>query len=100
MIVNLTPHPINLPTGEFRSKGLARVQQTTEFIGKFDEIDLTRSTFGEVTGLPPQSNGVLYVVSAMVRLALPNRIDLASPSLIVRNDNGLIVGCNGLEVNR
>lgn len=40
----------------------------------------------------------VYVVSALVRLALPYRRDLASPGPLVRDADGQPVGCRGLEV--
>jgi len=42
---------------------------------------------------------VLYVVSALVRAALPARKDLASPAKLTRDGKGNITGCEALEVS-
>jgi hypothetical protein len=39
---------------------------------------------------------VYYIVSAMVRAALPDRKDLLVPSQQVRDDAGRVVGCKTL----
>jgi len=49
--------------------------------------------------LPEPVEGILYLVSGRVRRALPHRLDLISPGLIVKNGHGEIVGCLQLEMN-
>ena len=60
---------------------------------------MVRTCYGAVVGLPEEQDGVLYIVSGLVRAALPDRKDLASPAKLVRNDKGEIVGCEALEIN-
>ena len=67
--------------------------------GEVNGIALSRVTFGEVTGLPDPVEGTLYIVSALVRSALPARTDLASPGDLVRDAAGAVIGCKGLIVN-
>ena len=100
-IINTTPHPINLPLGITipPSGDLVRVSVQLNDAGNHDGIPLVRGTYGEVTGLPPQQDGVLYIVSALVRAALPLRTDLASPAKLVRDGDGNITGCEALEVS-
>ena len=103
-IINLTPHAINVVTPEgmttFPASGqVARCATTTVAAGEAGGIPLTRTTFGEVIGLPAPVEGVLYVVSALVRGAVPNRADVASPGELVRGADGQPVGCKGLVVN-
>jgi hypothetical protein len=43
--------------------------------------------------------GILYIVPGYVRTALPNRTDLASPTKLIRDGAGKIVGCGALEIN-
>jgi hypothetical protein len=44
-------------------------------------------------------DGILYIVPGYVRTALPNRTDLASPTKLIRDGAGKIVGCGALEIN-
>ncbi len=100
-IINLTPHVINIGERTFPASGqLARVAVINSPCGDFDGLPLVSGTYGSVTGLPPQEDGTLLLVSAMVRAALPGRKDLASPSGLVRDAAGVIVGASALEVNR
>lgn len=104
-ILNLTPHTLNVQTvgGEFvelpPTGTVPRVSQTRECVGEVNGIALNATSFGEVEGLPEQQEGVLLVVSALVRNALPSRTDLASPGMLIRNEDGQPVGCDGLDVN-
>nr|DAU83511.1 MAG TPA: hypothetical protein [Caudoviricetes sp.] len=110
MLKNLTPHEVKI----FKLNGVtpdldvvieageevARV--SCEYIKvdkKVDGIDLYRTVFGEVTGLPAYEEGVYLLVSTMVREALPLRSDLVSPGQLLRDDNGNVIGCLGLVGN-
>jgi len=46
-----------------------------------------------------QPESTMYIVSALVRLALPGRDDLASPGELIRDDKGQPIGCKGLVIN-
>lgn len=99
-IVNLTPHAISIGDRTISPSGtIARVSVSLSPAGDLDGIPLVHGTYGEVTGLPYSQKGVLLIVSALVRCALPNRKDLASPADLVRNDQGQIVGARALEIN-
>jgi hypothetical protein len=67
--------------------------------GEADREPLVRGTYGQVIDLPDQQEGVLLVVSALVRAALPGRRDLASPADLVRDTVGRVLGCRALEVS-
>jgi hypothetical protein len=100
MIINLTPHAIHLPTVTIEPSGtVARCQEITVQAGTFEGTALVRKEYGQVTDLPAPEDGVLYIVSMMVRLALPDRTDLASPGDLVRDASGQIVGAKNLAVN-
>jgi len=62
-------------------------------VGTFGGVPLTRTTYGEVV------EGTLYVVSGLVRAAVPERTDVASPGELVRDALGVVTGCRGLVVN-
>ena len=105
-LINLTPHTLNLVDDKgvvtaYPSAGVARVMSETAHAGLFEQamIPLTRVVYGVVQGLPPADPGVLYVVSAMVRTAVPHRSDVASPGDLLRDESGNVVGAKSLILN-
>lgn len=102
-IVNLTPHAISVvgdgactlpPSGQ-----VARVSSTTAEVRRVNGIPCYAVSYGEVQGLPEAEEDTLYVVSALVRAAVPHRTDVASPGELVRDNDGKPIGCRGLAVN-
>lgn len=104
--VNLTPHDVSISMPDGSSKLLpksgkeARCDEVSELVGEWEGIPLYVTAYGEVIGLPQVEEGTVFIVSFMVRAALPHRSDLASPGKLVRDDKGQIIGCKGLVVNR
>ncbi len=103
-IINLTPHAINVVTGTGTvtlppSGAVARCATASAPAGEHEGIALARTTYGEVVGLPAPVAGTLFVVSALVRTAVPHRADVASPGDLVRDAAGQPTGCKGLVVN-
>jgi hypothetical protein len=104
-IINVTPHDIRLigPDGAIkevaRTLAVARVTQTLEQVGSSDGIPIYRATYGPVEGLPDPEPDTLFIVSALVRAACPDRSDLASPGELVRGPDGQPIGCRGLIIN-
>ncbi len=100
-IINLTPHEIVLPDRTLPPDGrLPRCSEITSLVGTFEGIDLIVRSYGEVDHIPEPEEGILYIVSMLVRLALPGRKDLASPGDLVRDKQGKIIGGKNLVVNR
>lgn len=101
-IRNFTPHQVTLilPDEElhFPSEGVARVEASTQIAFRLGKIPLTSTVFGEVTGLPPETDSTWLIVSRVVASALPNRSDLLVPNELVRDDQGRVIGCRSLEV--
>lgn len=103
---NLTPHAISLviPSGDVftvePSGAVARCQTVQTPAGELSGVPLVHVEYGEVTGLPAPADGTLYIVSALVRSALPERLDLASPGDLVRDGLGNVLGCRNLVLNR
>lgn len=102
-IINRTPHDIDIVDDDgnlivrHKSTGAARVEQDTMFIGfTSDGTAFFKSTFGEVIGLPEEAVGTIFIVSSIVKAALPERKDLVVPTGFVRNDRGTIIGATGL----
>lgn len=99
-IINLTPHAVTIGDRTIQPSGtVARVSQRNTPVGDFDGIPLVVGTYGDTVGLPDQQEGVFFIVSALLRVANPNRRDIGSPADLVRNAEGQIVGCLALEVN-
>ena len=105
MIVNMTPHAINI----VNENGIVvkvieaignqiRLKATTEQIKELEGIKISTTVFGEPEGLPEYKEGVYYIVSQLVKSALPNRSDLLVPAEMVRDDKGNIVGCKSLGI--
>lgn len=98
--VNLTPHAINLIDRVIEPSGtVARCTEVSIFCGVVDGVKLVTRQYGTVAGVPDEQPFTMYIVSAMVRMALPDRLDIASPGDMVRDINGNITGCKNLVVN-
>lgn len=110
--VNLTPHDVNvcLENGLKKSISFPRtvniarvVQSTTQVdtlyfpVNRDDNIGIPvyKVEYGMVAGLPEPKDGVVNIVSAMVKNAVPERTDLVSPGEPLRDQGGNIVGCKG-----
>ena len=99
-LVNLTPHEINIGGRVILPSGtVTRCEEITVRVGSFDGIELVQKEYGEVIDLPDLEWNTLYIVSAMVRMAVPGRMDLASPGDLVRDENGKIIGYKNLVIN-
>lgn len=103
---NLTPHIITILDDDntlvmsLRPQGIvARVQSRCEVVAVVGGVPLQRQVLGQIQDLPEPAEGFLLVVSAMVRMALPERKDLCSPGDLVRGTDGNPVGCKGLVCN-
>ena len=98
MIINLCAHDVTeINSGmSFPPSGIvARLERKEEFVGFIDGVPVTRACFGKVKNLPPQKDGVYYIVSKHVADALPDRNDLLAPGPVVRDKNHFPIGCNG-----
>ena len=101
-IKNLTPHNVIVVINDdiryvITASGIvARCTSSTETIGEVNGIPLTRTTYGEVVGLPDKKENTIYIVSAIVAQARPDRDDLFIPNETVRDESGKIVGCKSL----
>jgi hypothetical protein len=97
-VINLTPHMVNVNGMSYPSEGLARVSEKETQIGMLNGIPLFSKTFGEVVGLPDPQEGILFIVSGLVKAACPNRTDLLVPTKLVRDEKGNIIGCQGFAI--
>ena len=109
-LVNLTPHEVVIHLDDPENSALrippsgtvARVSITMRRMGAIDGVPTVVGVYGPVVDLPATdpSIHVNYIVSAMVRNALPTRLDLVSPADFVRDEAGKIIGCKALEINQ
>lgn len=106
MIVNLTPHALTILDAQNNvlrsipaSGQVARCATTVEVLPAVDGIPAAKAGYGEVENLPAPQEGVVYVVSGLVRAALPERRDLASPGDQVRDpaNPSRVIGCRRLD---
>ena len=65
----------------------ARRAESSEMFAEDQGIQMYRTVYGEVEGLPEERDGVTIIVSMAVRQALPNRKDLASPGSLRKDEN-------------
>ena len=115
-------------TRTVRVEEMTKTVGSMEIEGKGIHVPLIKTTYGKVSGLPNEgvfcpscgeiSSGVFYdrewltcdncdsdmlqavfyIVSQMVKNALPERKDLLVPAEIVRDNDGRIVGCKGFQI--
>ena len=102
MIVNMTPHPVMIidQTGNvvrrFESAGQIRLASQTVTREAIEGIPTTSTVFGQAVGLPEATAGTYYIVSQLVKSAMPERSDLLVPAEVVRDSDGRIIGCQSL----
>lgn len=101
-LINLTPHAITIGNRTIPPSGtVARVAVTRSPVGDVDGIPAFLPMFGPVQNLPDYDPSVVWIVSALVRThpAVADRDDVASPGALVRDADGNVIGCDGLDFN-
>jgi len=104
--VNLTKHEIVVHSQRGRMvlvpSGVEARVETENILVEFPTgttVDIFTQRVGEVEFLPEPKEGVGWVVSTQVRLAVPNRGDVFSPGELIRDEKGRPIGCMGLVRN-
>jgi hypothetical protein len=99
-IINLTPHTINVVgKADFSPSGIvARVATTSTVAKTVNGINVLKTVFGDVVDLPAPSDDTLFIVSRLVKNAVPNRNDVVTPGILVRDADGKPIGCDGLSL--
>ena len=99
-IINLTPHRVTVRSGDdewvFESEGAARVRDLSRPSGHVAGVPVRDVQTGDVADLPDPSPGVVFLVSRVLALALPERGDLLFPFGEIRDDAGRIVAVESL----
>ena len=107
-LVNLTPHALNLmpsgpggpivtipPSGQVARCAVDRAQVDTITVDGIP-IPVNQTQFGSVSDLPDPQPDTIFVVSALVAQAVPDRQDVFIPDGVVRDDQGRIIGARAL----
>ena len=111
--INLTPHTVNVVDDSGNSilsvapsGAVARVMTQQKVVGNVGGVDVVRTVFGDVDGLPDPQPNTVYIVSTLVLQALKAngivRDDVvspdSSPASVVRNADGQIIGVKRFQV--
>jgi hypothetical protein len=107
-IVNLTPHALNLmpggpagptvtipPSGQVARCAVDRVQVDTVTVNGVS-VPVNQTQFGSVSNLPDPQPDTIFVVSALVAQAVPDRQDVFIVDDAIRDDQGRIIGARAL----
>jgi len=103
-VVNKTPHAVSIVDEKSQvvktyEKGDSQIRLAVKIVQDAPLMDGTptsRTNFGEPEGLPEFQEGIFYIVSQLVKSALPERTDLLVPAEVVRDETGNIIGCKSL----
>jgi hypothetical protein len=100
-LINLTPHSIKLSNGEvIEPTGyVSRVNTTQSQVTDIRGVPILESNISKTVNLPEEETGVAYIVPSVVRQMAPKRRDLLSPTKLIRDFSGNVVGCGALERN-
>jgi len=105
IIINKTPHQVYLLREDKsilrvfpKSNGMIRVKEIVVDIEDIDGIPISSTTWGKTSDIPKYIEGTYYIVSQLVKNALPKRKDLLVPKGAVRDDKGNIIGCTRLDI--
>lgn len=120
-IRNLTPHDLTVVDEQGNTRTIP-----TDPSGLYARVETTRVKTGEILGIPTYAvqygevglfvtvegkpkyygpfpepkDGVVLVVSGLVRSALNGRPDVYSPGELIRDEAGKVIGCRGFDGNR
>lgn len=104
-IINKTPHAVYIMDEKKsvlkmfpKSKGMIRVKEITKVVGNIENIPITTTNWLEANDVPPFQDGIYYIVSQLVKNALPERTDLLVPKGAIRDDEGNVIGCTHLDL--
>ena len=103
-IINLTPHDIFLfgrvviPKSENPARVKTEKEVVSSFIFENEKITVFKTKFGEVENLPEPEPDIIYIVSRIVKSAIPNRNDCLVPDDLIRDNDGNIIGCNSFSL--
>ena len=107
-IVNLTPHALNFmsqgpdgpvvtipPSGQVARCAVNRMQVDAVIIDGVS-VPVNKTQFGTVSDLPDPQPDTIYIVSAVVAQAVPDRPDVFIVDDAIRDEQGRIIGAYAL----
>jgi len=77
---------------------MIRISELVTDIGEIEGVPISSTKWGETSEVPTYVEGTYYIVSQLVKNALPHRKDLLVPKGVVRDDKGNIIGCTRLDI--
>ena len=92
------PQPIRVLPSEGTPATAPRGGVRHQPAGELDGVPCWRTEFGGVYNLPAPVEDTVYIVSASVYNAAPDRKDLATVLGVVKDTAGRVCGCVGLAV--
>jgi len=102
-LVNMTPHDVVVLNSDNtvlmvlpKTDSTVRLSVNTVECEPLGKVPTSKTVFGDAVGLPDFEENTYYVVSQLVKSALPHREDLLVPADVVRDEKGLILGCRSL----
>lgn len=106
MIINKTPHRVIILDDDNRIiKCYASLPPVIRinYVKKrdntaLDGVPISRIECNNVENLPDPQPGIYYIVSNAVKTELSQRYDLLTPSEVIRDDYGNILGCKSLRI--
>lgn len=109
-LVNLTPHLVTVYNSEGKAvltvlpeETPARVEELSICVDTIYtsglKLPILKKAYGAVQNLPEPREGVRYIVSAIVLDACKHRKDLVTPTNVVRDAGGAILGCKAFQSN-
>lgn len=110
MIINLTPHEIGFCKDGDTERGydydvvkiippcglVAWLTGENNWVGEVDGIPIFKAAYEKIEGLPEPRDGVVYVVSTLVKQQCRDRKDVLVPTNLIRDSAGNIIGCMAL----
>ena len=103
-IINKTPHAVYILNEDGtvlrvfpKSNGMIRVSELVKDVGFIEGVPISSTEWGETTEVPAFVQGTYYIVSQLVKNALPERKDLLVPKGAVRDNKGNVIGCTYLD---
>jgi len=108
-IINLTPHTVKVLDTDGNlveippSQLVARCSKNKEVVGQviFNDrkIDIVKYSYNNIINVPEPQKGTLYLVSAIVKNALPDRADVVAVDRPERGNNREVLFAYGFRVN-
>jgi hypothetical protein len=104
-IINKTPHAVYLLNEDGtvlrvfpKSNGMIRVKENIKDLDDIDGIPISSTRWGKTKDVPDYVEGIFYIVSQLVKNAMPKRKDFLTPKGAVRDEKGTVIGCTRLDI--